>query len=204
MKRNNTRIGRPRIKPEIRSVIFQAAISERDISRDELAINLKNTIEKEMGEKPPSRQTLVRMISEARNSLIKPEDQPWSIKTVKNYEIPPEALPSVFRVFVHVQKHRSKPFTIREAMWAARLSGLTTDIEKLSTWAIRYAGTERAGELFGWSGATSADDLMAYCDLTGEKLTREQQDKILTNQGEELLTPEAERFIAQFYEINKS
>jgi len=78
-----------------------------------------------MGEISPTEETLMRMISEARNKQPSELDQPWSIGACAQYNIPPDIIP----VLIKIQQFRARSefkilqqeLTIREARWFARL-----------------------------------------------------------------------------------
>jgi len=77
-----------------------------------------------------------------------PQEKPWSTAMLDDYPISPEATASVLKVWkFRIEKENT--FTIREAKWAARLSGLLEDIEKLSWRASQYARTELMFQLIG-------------------------------------------------------
>ena len=85
-----------------------------------------------------------------RDAMRQPEskriDELWSIGTLAEFNIPPEATPKVFQL----QQKRTdaeKPLTIREAMWVGRLHILIEDINRLGLLAIHYALMERVCEL---------------------------------------------------------
>ena len=77
-----------------------------------------------------------------------PQDKPWSTATLDSYPIPPEALAVVLKLWKS-RIEKGDGLTIREAKWAARLSGLFEDIEKLHSVASRHARTELMYELIG-------------------------------------------------------
>ena len=85
---------------------------------------------------------------------INPQDAPWSTAALDSYprlniELPtPEALALVLKVWKS-RIEKGDTFTISEAKWASRLSGLISDIEKLSFAAFRHARTELMYELIG-------------------------------------------------------
>ena len=98
----------------------------------------------------PSLRTVQLILTEARPRLKEEREveRPWSTATLVQPEhaIPPAALPAVLRVWKS-RVEKGDTFTIREAKWAARLSGLLEDIEVLSHKASQYARTELIYEL---------------------------------------------------------
>ena len=98
----------------------------------------------------PSLSTVQKVLATVRRKAKelpkKPLDQPWGMGTLDKNPISPEAVPAVLRVWKSCFE-KGVGFTIREARWAAWLSGLIADTEKLSTTASWYARTELMFEL---------------------------------------------------------
>jgi len=124
MKREKTGRG-PNISNEVRRLIIGQAIHDsKNMPRRALAVRLQYLIEK-MGDISPTEETLMRMISEARNQQLSELDQPWSIGACAQYNIPSDIIP----VLIRIQKFRAPgeredllgEITIREAQWVARL-----------------------------------------------------------------------------------
>ncbi len=124
MEKDKTGRG-PNISNEVRQLIISQAIHDsKNMPRRALAVRLQDLIEK-MGEISPSEETLMRMISQARNQQPSELDQPWSIGACEQYNIPPDIIP----VLVRMQQFRARSefkvlqqeLTIREARWFARL-----------------------------------------------------------------------------------
>lgn len=106
----------PKISQTLRRTIRKAALEDPKKDRTLLAIELR---EKLPG-RPPSEETLVKMISEARNNSIDDRDKVWSLVSLPQYPMPPEAIPYVLRVWAWAIE-KDDPITIREALWVARL-----------------------------------------------------------------------------------
>ena len=119
------------------------------LQRGPLATKLQAEL-KELGYDVPQFEVLERMISKYRNRTAgSPEDMPWSTATLNAPDAPPvspEALAAMLRMWGS-RMEKGDTFTIREAKWTARLSGLEPDIEKLSFIARRHARTELMFEL---------------------------------------------------------
>jgi hypothetical protein len=100
--------------------------------------------------KPPEIEVLERKISLLRNHPI--DDKPWSMATLDENPIPPEAIPAVLEVW-KFRVARDEVFTIREAKWVARLSAKVKDKDKyprkLSKYASQYARLELIYQLIG-------------------------------------------------------
>lgn len=80
---------------------------------------------------------------------IEETSKPWSLASLRDYPIPREALPIIFRVSRY-SRIGEKPFTILHAMWAARLSTEITDIRLLQHWSNVYANREVACLMMNW------------------------------------------------------
>jgi len=105
-----------RIDPETRTRIFEEAIKDRKIPRGILA----ESLEKELGKKSPSLETLEKEISKARNHPTGELDRPWSIGACLKYNIPPSIVPVLIRMQEWVYSNENLPFrglTIRKAKW---------------------------------------------------------------------------------------
>ena len=153
---------RATIPPGSRAHIEARAVEHPYIQRKELAKKLQNELE-EMGYDMPKLEVLERMISKHRNDPIDPKDKPFCLcpGALVKYPIHPEALPMVLRVWAKCLEEE-KPdkdgfsskmtFTIRDALWVARLSelySLFNDPEAIWSYAFRYSVRERAYEAIG-------------------------------------------------------
>lgn len=145
-KTNRTRVSIPR---DVEILIFTEARRKPDEPRKITAATLRQLI-RDMGYAAPSRLTLEKMISRARN-VSDPEDVPWGVLNTKD-DIPPEILPTVLEVWMNVlSEEHQPPLTVRQAKWVARLCRLApisgTSIRELLRYARIYAGHEQAMEL---------------------------------------------------------
>jgi|TARA_Y100000310_G_scaffold36202_1_gene34103 hypothetical protein len=124
-----TKRGRPKIKPNVKRTIYAKALKEKKTPRLALAVELKHLIE-EMGEIPPSEETMIKLISQARNSPASPIDTDWSLASLPEYPISADALPTVMSIYARriLQGDGNEYLTIREALWIARLYKLP-DVE---------------------------------------------------------------------------
>jgi hypothetical protein len=112
-------------------------------------------------------QKVLATIRKKANELPdSPQDKPWSTATLDEHPIPPEAIPGVLKVW-KLRAEKGDSFTIREAKWAARLSALITDPEKLSARASEYAHLELIYQLIGRPfDTTRMDRLLMGLTLT--------------------------------------
>jgi hypothetical protein len=108
-----------------RLIISQAAHDARNMPRWLLAARLKEMIEK-LGYEPPTDETLVKMISEARNKQPREIEKPWSIGACSYYNIPHDMIPVLIKIQKLMAEYGddedvARVLTVREARWMARL-----------------------------------------------------------------------------------
>ena len=165
----------PKIKRHILEYIFTEALRSKDLDRLILAHRIQGNLES-IGEIVPAEETIVKKISEARNSAEN-EDSPWHVSSMSKYEIPPEALPVIMKAWAE-SFLREKPLTIRQVQWIARLYKLLEDkdLDVLINYASRYAHYERISKLVGKQPKTQIDfcnlwinDVSLYQSTTGDK-----------------------------------
>ena len=113
--------------PDIRLLINSRATGEYGRNREELADELiKEIVRVFPKEIPPVRETVIRMISKARNNNP-PEDKPWHLDTLEEYPISSKAIGQIFEL----KAMGLRIFTIRDAMWLDKLSYLPLQLEVL-------------------------------------------------------------------------
>ena len=111
------------------------------------------------------------------------EDNPWSLSSLTNFPIPPEALPSVLEVWLRT-RYEFLYFTIREAKWVSRLYPmLKDDIVGLKRVAGFYAQEELLNEVSGVSfyefdGPKGVLNL--YEEWKGTRFTQETRSRLLS------------------------
>lgn len=145
----------PRIRPEVRDMIWAQALDGTTRSRDEVASDLQEAIGKR-GHPVPDLDTLKKMISKARTSRRPdPEDEPFSLGCLDRWvsdpggqrrrliDIHPEAVPAVLNAWKFALAG-GRRLTVREAKWAGRLYRVTDDAMVLANWAHHYAMQEVA------------------------------------------------------------
>ena len=87
-----------RISREVKTLIISQAIHDsKTMPRRALAVRLQELIQR-MGEVSPTEDTLVRMISAARNQQPSELERPWSIGACSQYGIPAEIVPLLIKV----------------------------------------------------------------------------------------------------------
>jgi hypothetical protein len=95
--------------------------------------------------RPPSEETLVKMISHARNNSVGDQDKLWSLVSLTEHPIPPEAILYVLKVWARAIE-KDKPITIREALWVARLHSIFK-AKALANLEREYEGPEQEAPL---------------------------------------------------------
>jgi hypothetical protein len=144
------------IEDYVEQYVLRRASKDRKTPRDKLADNLTVELRK-LGKTPPAKDTLKKMISGERNREPFPEDQPWSMGTLKEYRRSPEAIAAIMEAYRFAVEHNGK-LTIRQAKWIEHLSEVPRRMfpegpnEKALTalliiWACQYAQQEIWSEL---------------------------------------------------------
>jgi hypothetical protein len=147
--------GRPPISPVVWSLIRDEVQRHPEKLRKELADELENEITLK-GQVPPTRQTLIKLISKARNRNVgsSPEDDLWHLDAFDECAIPADALP----VILEIQKHIDKNLSIRLVKWLTRLYMVLKGRQFLKgnelfyclycyLWASEYADREKVSEI---------------------------------------------------------
>lgn len=129
-----------RIKPAIKQLIVSEAIRYREKPRLILAADIRDTIER-IGEVSPSEETLIKMVSDARNKEVSPLDTPWHLGTLDDYPLSAEAIHHILKVQKWMAKKGKKSqVTLRLAKWISRFSKvISKDIAWL--WKVSFAYT---------------------------------------------------------------
>jgi hypothetical protein len=91
----------PKISDALRQEISASALARPYQPREELAQDLKDEIE-DRGDWAPTIETLIKMISAARRKNNEDLDKPWSVISLLDHHIPPDALESVLQVWAWV------------------------------------------------------------------------------------------------------
>lgn len=132
---------RASIPPKSRMYIIARALEPPRINRRILARKLQKEL-KEMGFDMPEAEVLERIISKARNYSISPLDRLWSLANLDINPLPVEVLPMVMSF------QQTGTFTIRGAIWAARLYKLIPP-DLVFDWVWLYTIKETVAEMHG-------------------------------------------------------
>ena len=134
----------PKIKDWVKWYIRTEALKNRDEPRDSVAERIEKYLDGKEG--VPSRDTINKKISSARSN--DPGDSPWGVSDIAKCHIPPEAVPTVLKVWANTVN--KKPITIKQALWIARLyhvfqeAGLLDNMLVLMALVNEYASQEKA------------------------------------------------------------
>lgn len=141
------------LSPETKEIIARVYLQNPKQKAPAVRLKVWQATHKENPALPknwPSLSSIQKELAIIRHKLNEPgpEDEPWTLDTLRDNPIPPEALPKVFQIWLHMEENPFSPaLTIREARWIAQLSSMTEDIELLRLMAQVYAEQELIGEL---------------------------------------------------------
>lgn len=157
----------PRLTTRVLECIAEVYTEHRDWQARQVHLE----VNKRLGQRGPGLSAVQKQLAKIRRQdklEPDPQDQPWSMATLGDHPIPPEALPAVLRVF-RLQNDYGFDFTIRHAKWVARLSGILPDTRLLSTHAMRYAVGEEVARLMNRPyDSTYPDEILLKYIETGE------------------------------------
>lgn len=152
-----------------------------------LAKEIMSEVHRRLGRKKskgftwPGLISIRKILAEIRKKSPSKEDLPWSLaKPVTDQFIPSDTLPFVLRAWVYVREYLKGEFTVREAKWVARLCYIVKDLDMLTSTAIMYARRELIAEITGESNDSFEEDLKLFALLTGEEITNERMNQIIS------------------------
>lgn len=142
--------------PVIKLLITTRALSEPDKGREQLAGELVEDIERQFPKEiPPAWETVIKLISKARNEEGWPLALPWHMDTLREYDLNSAVIPLLLREQVKRTDENRHPVTIGEALWASRLystiAALLSDKPEEVNRAVIY-----------WAEQYTADEGVAY------------------------------------------
>ncbi len=91
-------------------------------------------------------------LTKIRKNPSSPLDEPWSLGSLAEYEIPPEAMPTVMSAYKKRLAEKDV-LTIREALWIGRLHNAVDPPDLVWDWAFLYA----TWDLISWIQAKPFD-----------------------------------------------
>ncbi|MBA7482901.1 hypothetical protein ES707_18404 [subsurface metagenome] len=178
----------PSITPRVRELIARVYYEHTDWTAKEVQGEVNALVRKaHLSLKPdwPGLSAVQKELNSLRKSP-NPKDRPWDMLTLSEYELPPDTLPTVLQAWVHTTLNSSRPLTIREAKWVARLHSVIKDIGQLTKVARSYAFWEYVSERYGPRYVYPTADYKLYETMTGRDLSEEQRDKLLDERLKDL------------------
>ncbi len=123
---------------------------------------------KNSGAKPPEISTIIKLISrhrsEAKTWESEEDKKEWSLDHSHEAGIPPDANRVLMKLWRRC-RIIDRPFTVREAKWAARLSGLVPFTDLLDN-AVHFAWNEKQTVATGEPAASDWCDSMRFTGQT--------------------------------------
>lgn len=138
------------------------------VRADLLKLMKDEGIDRNFGPDYPSLSAVQKVLTTIRAKLdnrppeVKGLDKPWSVSSLSKYPIPPEALPVVLKVYaiwetvdlsaystLATKGFTKQIFSVRLALWVARLSKLFSETAELAVWAFAYSLAEVVNEAVG-------------------------------------------------------
>ena len=214
MKKSTKKRGRPVIiKPYIGAFIKSKVEGEKRkpeaerMPRKVLAHEVQKKLKQLGVQNLPKLSTLEKRISAYSKDTGSEQDKPWSVSAMATYDIPPETLPIILKVWSQIMEKAPKlvaqAMTIRIARWIGRLyyvfkEQMPVDMKeipedertKVDSWlpgiylyALIYAHFEQVIELLGGYPSTYNDTAVIWigdAQLAGnEELERKLEESVL-------------------------
>jgi hypothetical protein len=129
----------PTIKILISSRAIQESEKKRGILANELIRDIKRNFPKE---KTPAKDTIVKLISRARNSN-RDEDKPWHLCTFEDNPISSKTIAQIFEL----KTEGLKTISVSDSQWLDRLSSLQLHIWSLLYFAQRLSLSEKLSQI---------------------------------------------------------
>jgi len=188
------------LSPETKALIARVYLQNPKQKAPEVRLKVWQTTHKEDPTLPknwPSLSSIQKELARIRRPEPSPEDKPWTLDTLRDKPLPPEALSKVFQIWLYNQESPSTPpLSIREARWIAQLSSMTEDVERLRLVAEMCAEWELIGELTNTAQLSpSATMLHIYSHLTRmpDKEEKEHHEAILKEKHPSVSGPRREK-----------
>lgn len=200
MQKSTKKRGRPPINPLIEGTIIRMVRAEQLEPPDKrmppkvLASEIHKQIKVEIhtnaklkGERAPEVGTIEKRVQKYSKRDNYDEDKPWSLTSLKEHQIPPEAISTILKLWVWMMDEEGLIMSVREAKWAARFyaainegaSNVENPLRMLSLYARAYATTEMITEILDTplDMGTSFDSTL-WTLLTGKQPSPELAEKI--------------------------
>ena len=156
----------PIITDDIKALIAQFCLRHPSWKAKDIQIRVSQVLHSRNPQLPsgwPGLSAVQKVLATVRKSHDDPQDKPWSMGTLIEYPIPPDAIPAVLKVWKlcddAVRKYGvnkgegslafDPTLTIRGAKWVARLAHVTDDLGVVQAYANWYAEVERIYQYLG-------------------------------------------------------
>jgi hypothetical protein len=192
------------LSPETKALIARVYLQKPKQKAPEVCFKVWQITHKENPALPknwPSLSSIQKELARIRRGMNEPspEDKPWTLDTLRDKPLPPEALPKVFQIWLYKQiNSTSPPLTIREARWIAQLSSMTEDIELLRLVAEMCAERELIGDLTNTPQLSMPSMILhIYAELTEMSLETKQEHYQAMRKGKDaaVSAPRAEQVV---------
>ncbi len=151
-------------------------------------------------------------------------DSQWTVGCLANYDMPPDALQIVMRIYEKRLRQLKQDFTIREAIWIARLSKCIDDLIVLEHFASVYALSEKIDWILGkptldrgldirliqgMNKQITSADIERFPGMVDVRLTEEQENELkakgydITSLGMKSLVEELDRMRDEIRAMSK-
>jgi len=147
------------ISPIVRQIVAATVAENPQASREALIPVIRGRVQA-TGKPQPATTTLLKLISKYKNRPTSDLDEPWSLASLRENDLPAECLPALTQIW-RLALSLDQPLTIRQAYWAARLHALFPNPLYLWMWAFAAAIGERISELVGEPLNTTVLDMVA-------------------------------------------
>ena len=155
----------PAITDYIKALITKLYIEHPTWAKKEIRNWISNELRKQNPTLPsnfPSLRTIYNVLAEIEIKIFKenPQDLPWSMASLDEYPIPPEALPTVLSFWKqYCLKQEQERFTVRRAKWIARLCKMDLEQAEINFYSEHYTTQERLLEISGRPNNTKYLDM---------------------------------------------
>ena len=177
----------PIITPEVENLIVFIHEKHRRWTANMVCNEARSTLRKKNPRLPkdwPSLSTVQKILARVRKEVgrVDPKDGVWSLGSLLEYPMSPEALPAVMEAYSDLDIWSSADWpnpgylTVREALWLARLYKLIEDPGLLLEWAYQYAMAERYSEITGRALNTTPLDYLFVTAPQGARGSRDSRE----------------------------
>jgi hypothetical protein len=143
----------------VKKIVAAVVAENPEASREELIPVIRGRV-RAAGKTEPASTTLLKLISQFRKQPNSDLDEPWSLASLRENDLPAECLPALMQVW-RLGLSLDQPLTVRQAYWASKLYALFPNPTYLWMWAFAAGIGERSAELTGQALDTASLDTVA-------------------------------------------